>query len=84
MDATTPASTPRETPARHDDTADAGPCVLLTVEAAAARLSISRTRMYGLLKTGDVDSIRIGRLRRILATELDAFAARLADRQPAA
>lgn len=59
-------------------------CVLLTVEAAAARLSISRTRMYALLKTGDVTSFKVGRLRRIHATELDAFAARLAGMQSAA
>lgn len=77
MDTTTPAGPPPVVPAGHDDTADTGPCVLLTVEAAAARLSISRTRMYGLLKTGDLDSILIGRLRRIHTTELDAFAARL-------
>lgn len=56
------------------------PRVLLTVEAAADRLSISRTRMYGLLKAGDVASVRIGRLRRIHTTEIDAYAARLADR----
>lgn len=78
MDTTDPTATPPVVPARYDDdTTDAGPCVLLTVEAAAARLSISRTRMYGLLKTGDVDSIRIGRLRRIPATELDTLVERL-------
>jgi excisionase family DNA binding protein len=60
------------------------PRVLLTVEAAAARLSISRSRMYALLKTGDVTSVRVGRLRRILASELDAFTARLVTTQHAA
>lgn len=56
---------------------DHGPRVLLTVEAAAARLSISRTRMYALLKSGDVTSVRVGRLRRIPATALELFAAQL-------
>lgn len=56
---------------------DHGPRVLLTVEAAAARLSISRTRMYALLKSGDVTSVRVGRLRRIPATALETFAAQL-------
>lgn len=70
-------------PAEHD-TSDTGPRVLLTVEAAAARLSISRTRMYQLLATGDVDSIKIGRLRRIEPSELDAFTTRLRDTQTAA
>lgn len=59
------------------DNANAGPRVLLTVEDAAEQLSISRTRMYALIKNGDVTSVRIGRLRRIPAAELDAFAARL-------
>lgn len=65
-------------------TADDVPRELLTVEAAAARLSISRTRMYALLKTGDVTSVRVGRLRRIPASELAAFTARLVTTQHAA
>lgn len=60
-----------------DLTEQGGPRVLLTVEAAAARLSISRTRMYALLKSGDVTSVRVGRLRRIPATALENFAAQL-------
>lgn len=60
------------------------PRVLLTVEDAAARLSISRTRMYALLKTGDVTSVQLGRLRRIPASELDAFTAHLVTTQHAA
>jgi excisionase family DNA binding protein len=58
--------------------------VLLTVEAAAARLSISRTRMYALLKSGDVTSVRVGRLRRIPTSALEAFTARLVTTQHAA
>ncbi len=65
-------------------TAVDGPRVLLTVEAAAARLSISRTRMYALLKTGDVTSVRVGRLRRIPTSALDTFTARLVTTQGAA
>lgn len=76
------ASTTPTTPTEqgHDDQ----PRVLLTVEAAAARLSISRTRMYALIKTRDVTSVRVGRLRRIPATALDEFAATLIAAQPAA
>jgi excisionase family DNA binding protein len=62
---------------RTDHTEQDEPRVLLTVEAAAARLSISRTRMYALLKSGDVTSVRVGRLRRIPATALEKFAAQL-------
>lgn len=71
MHSTTPAAVPGP------DTPDTTPAILLTVEAAAARLSISRTTMYALLKSGDVTSVRIGRLRRIPTTALDEFTARL-------
>jgi excisionase family DNA binding protein len=58
--------------------------LLLTVEAAAERLSISRTRMYALIKSGDVASVRVGRLRRVPVAALDAFTARLLTNQHAA
>lgn len=51
--------------------------LLLTVEAAAERLSISRTRMYALIKSGEVISVRVGRLRRVPISALDTFMARL-------
>ncbi|MGO1055747.1 excisionase family DNA-binding protein [Crossiella sp. CA198] len=44
---------------------DTAPRILLTVEQAAAQLSIGRTRMFALLKNGAVDSVRIGRSRRV-------------------
>ena len=79
----TPAHLRRETTSTGSNV-DHGPRVLLTVEAAAAQLSISRTRMYSLLKTGDVTSVRVGRLRRIPATALEVFAAQLHATQHAA
>lgn len=69
-----------DTPASQPDPA----ATLLSVEHAAARLSIGRTTMYALLKTGDVASIRIGRLRRVPVAALDAYAARLTTEQNAA
>jgi excisionase family DNA binding protein len=57
---------------------------LLTVEAAADQLSISRTTMYALLKNGDVTSLRIGRLRRVPAEALVTYTARLHTEQNAA
>jgi excisionase family DNA binding protein len=57
---------------------------LLTVEEAARRLSIGRTTFYALLKEGQINSVRIGRLRRIPAEELTAYAARLITKQHAA
>ena len=58
--------------------------VLLTVEEAAQRLSIGRTTMYALLKAGQVNSVRIGRLRRIPAEALTAYTDRLTAEQHAA
>ena len=55
-------------------TAPAGPVrLLLTVEEAADRLGIGRTLMYALVKDGDIESVRIGRLRRIPADALPAY-----------
>jgi len=58
--------------------------VLLTVEAAADRLSISRTRLYALIKTGEITSVRVGRLRRIPAAALNTFTTHLVTTQHAA
>jgi excisionase family DNA binding protein len=57
---------------------------LLTVEEAARRLSIGRTTMYALLKDGQLDSVRIGRLRRIPSEALTAYTVRLIAMPPAA
>ena len=47
--------------------------LLLTVEEAADRLGIGRTLMYTLVKDGAVESIQIGRLRRIPADALPRY-----------
>lgn len=54
--------------------------VLLTVEEAARRLRIGRTTCYGLIRSGELESIDIGRLRRVPA---DAPAEYLARRRAA-
>ncbi len=46
------------------------PRVLLSVEDAAEQLSLSRTRLYALIKAGDIESVRVGRLRRVPADAL--------------
>ena len=51
--------------------------LVLTVEEAADRLGVGRTLMYALVKSGAVESIVIGRLRRIPAGALDDFVAAL-------
>lgn len=54
-------------------TIEVGPRLVLTVEEAAERLGIGRTLMYALVKAGVVESICIGRLRRIPADALEAY-----------
>lgn len=55
--------------------------VLLTVEEAAERLHIGKTKTYALVKTGAMDSVLIGRLRRIHVDAVNAYAARLVAEQ---
>jgi excisionase family DNA binding protein len=50
---------------------------MLTPEQAADALSIGRTTLYALIKSGELCSLRIGRLRRIPADEITAYTARL-------
>ncbi|WP_414943363.1 helix-turn-helix domain-containing protein [Amycolatopsis sp. cmx-11-32] len=54
------------------DAADA-PRTLLTVEAAAKRLSIGRTTMYALIKAGHIATVRIGHLRRVPSAAIAAY-----------
>ncbi len=56
--------------------------IVLTVEEAAEHLSIGRTLMYALVAAGEIESVRIGRLRRIprdaLITYVDELRGRAA------
>jgi excisionase family DNA binding protein len=47
--------------------------LVFTVEEAADRLGVGRTVMYALVGSGAVESVRIGRLRRIPADALVTF-----------
>jgi excisionase family DNA binding protein len=51
--------------------------VLLTVEEAAQRIGIGKTKAYELVKSGDLESVLIGRLRRVHVDAINAYAARL-------
>lgn len=50
-----------------------------TVPNAATYTGLSRSRLYKLMGTGDLPSIRIGGRRMILRDALDACFAKLAD-----
>ncbi|MGW1798942.1 excisionase family DNA-binding protein [Streptomyces sp. NPDC001984] len=53
--------------------------VLLTVEEAARRLGIGRTTCFGLIASGELESVKVGSLRRIPADALAVYVARLRD-----
>jgi excisionase family DNA binding protein len=51
--------------------------LLLTVEQAAQQLGIGRTTVFALLKAGELESIPLGRLRRIPAECITEYIDRL-------
>ena len=59
-------------PARADSLSAPLPLVL-TVEQAAERLGVGRAIMYALVSSGAVESVQIGRLRRVPADALVTF-----------
>lgn len=57
------------------------PRLMLTVEQAAEALGIGRTTMFALIKAGEIQAVRIGRLRRVPADAIEAHVQRLTDEQ---
>jgi excisionase family DNA binding protein len=53
--------------------------LLLTTTEAAVALGIGRSKVYELLQTGQLRSVRIGTCRRIPADALTALVAELRD-----
>ena len=51
--------------------------LLLSVEQAAWRLGLGRTVMFGLVKSGEIESVKIGRSRRIPADALITYVKKL-------
>jgi excisionase family DNA binding protein len=46
---------------------------LLTVAQAAEYLSVGRTRVYDLMRTGQLKSVKLGSSRRVARAALDEF-----------
>jgi excisionase family DNA binding protein len=46
---------------------------MLTVDQAADALQISRTKLFDLLRTGVLRSVKIGRARRVPASSIDQY-----------
>jgi excisionase family DNA binding protein len=51
--------------------------VLVSVEDAAAMLSIGRTVVYQLVRRNEIRSVKVGRSRRIVASSLHDYVSRL-------
>ena len=51
--------------------------VLLTPEEAARLLSVGRTSLFEAIRSGELESIKVGRLRRIPMSSLQAYVDRL-------
>lgn len=67
-----PTPPPTTPPGRH----------LLTVEAAAARLAVSRSTMFNLIKSGAIESVKVGNLRRVLSDAITAYISQLPPAHP--
>lgn len=50
---------------------------LLNVEEAARRLGIGRTVCYRLISSGELESVTVGRLRKVPADAIPEYVARL-------
>lgn len=55
------------------------PRLLVTPLEAATALGVSRTRVFALLASGAIESVRVGRSRRITVSALEDFVAALRD-----
>ncbi len=58
--------------------------LLLRVPEAAQRLSLSRAKVYELIKAGTLPSVRIDGSRRVRVEDLAAFVASLSEGQKGA
>ena len=51
--------------------------LLVTPEEAARRLSVGRTTIYELMASGELQSVNIGRCRRVPVSSLSSFVSKL-------
>lgn len=58
--------------------------LLLTPEQAAEALNVSRSAIFKLLASGELDSLKIGRARRIRSGALQEFVERLSSERDSA
>ncbi|SOD71657.1 excisionase family DNA binding protein [Jatrophihabitans sp. GAS493] len=63
--------------AAEDTSAEVSYQLLLSIEQAAQRLGVGRSLMYALVAAGEVESVRIGRLRRVPNDALATYVSQL-------
>ena len=51
--------------------------LLVTPKEAARRLSVGRTTIYELMSSGELQSVNIGRCRRVPVSSLSSFVSKL-------
>lgn len=56
--------------------------VLLKIPDVMERLAVGQTKVYELLSSGELRSVKVGRARRVPSNELERFMAELDDTRP--
>lgn len=56
--------------------------LMLTPTEAGERLAVGRTTIYKLIRSGELESVQIGRLRRVPASAVQEYAHRLLNSNP--
>ena len=56
--------------------------ILLKIPEVMARLAVSQTKVYELMSSGELRSVRVGRSRRVPNDDLERFVAELDDSRP--
>jgi len=56
--------------------------VLLKIPDVMERLAVGQTKVYELMSSGELRSVKVGRSRRVPSYELERFVAELDDSRP--
>jgi excisionase family DNA binding protein len=56
--------------------------VLLKIPDVMERLSVGQTKVYELMSSGELRSVKVGRSRRVPSNDLERFIAELDDARP--
>ncbi|MCB0927096.1 MAG: helix-turn-helix domain-containing protein [Mycobacterium sp.] len=67
VDAAVSAAAPAPTAAPHEDT------YLLRAEKAAERLGVSRSQVYAMIKSGELEGVRVGRWINVPVSSVRAY-----------